>query len=127
MFGIAHTPYCHHMSAFLREEKLVDRNDNDVYIPGVDNKGNLEEGVQQRDWVRHLDIPIYLFIGELNQVHRPPGVVRSYQMLKELHPEQDYEYAVIPGYGHLDCLIGKDAATDVWPGILSFLDKYADS
>jgi cholesterol oxidase len=31
---------------------------------------------------------------------------------------------VIPGYGHLDCIFGKNAAADVYPVILRYLDAH---
>ena len=126
LFGIGHGSYCHHMMMFLNNEKLVDKSGEDVYIPGVDSKGNFEVDVRDHDWVRHVDIPMYLLIGSENQVFRPPGVERTYEMLKKLHPDQDYIYANILGYGQIDILFGKNAVTDVWPGVLSFLDKYAE-
>ena len=69
---------------------------------------------------------MYMLIGELNQVFLPAGGAHTQRMLKELHPEQDYVFAEIPGYGHIDVIIGDRAVDDVWPGILSFLDKYAE-
>ena len=33
----------------------------------------------------------------------------------------------IPGYGHVDHFIGKNARYDVWPKVFRFLDKYAES
>jgi len=33
----------------------------------------------------------------------------------------------IPGYGHVDHFIGKNARFDVWPKIFQFLDKYAEN
>jgi cholesterol oxidase len=31
---------------------------------------------------------------------------------------------VIPGYGHIDCIFGKDAAEDIYPLILNALDQH---
>jgi cholesterol oxidase len=35
-----------------------------------------------------------------------------------------YERHVIPGYGHLDCIFGKNAAVDVYPVIARYLDAH---
>ena len=50
-----------------------------------------------------------------------------YQALKCVNPNQDYVFEAIPGYGHVDHFIGKNACFDVWPSILRFLDKYAEN
>ena len=39
---------------------------------------------------------------------------------------QLYERHVIPGYGHIDCIFGKNAAHDVYPLIVAHLDKTAN-
>jgi cholesterol oxidase len=36
-----------------------------------------------------------------------------------------YERHVIPGYGHIDCIFGKNAAQDVYPYMLAHLEKTA--
>jgi cholesterol oxidase len=36
-----------------------------------------------------------------------------------------YERHVIDGYGHIDCIYGKDAARDVYPIVSDFLDRTA--
>jgi cholesterol oxidase len=34
---------------------------------------------------------------------------------------------VIPGYGHIDCIYGKNAVNDVFPLMLSHLEDTADA
>jgi cholesterol oxidase len=34
-----------------------------------------------------------------------------------------YSRHVIPGYGHIDCIFGEDAAEDVYPLILRHLEE----
>jgi len=36
-----------------------------------------------------------------------------------------YERHVIQGYGHIDCIFGKNAAQDVYPYMLAHLEKTA--
>ena len=47
--------------------------------------------------------------------------------LRELHPAQDYRLINVKDYGHLDGIIGKYACHELWPDLLSFLDKYSES
>ncbi len=42
----------------------------------------------------------------------------------ELNPHVPYERHVIPEYGHIDCIFGKNAYIDVYPFILKHLNKY---
>jgi len=45
-------------------------------------------------------------------------------MLADAFPEQPYERYLIPGYGHIDCIFGKNAALDVYPTIASYLNAH---
>jgi cholesterol oxidase len=36
-----------------------------------------------------------------------------------------YTRQVIDGYGHIDCIFGRDAASDVFPHILAHLERTA--
>ncbi len=56
-----------------------------------------------------LDLPICFISGALVQMHGP----------------QLYSRHVVPGYGHIDCMFGKDAVVDVYPLILAHLEKTA--
>ena len=47
--------------------------------------------------------------------------------MKSVNPDQDYQMDPIPGYGHVDHFIGKNACYDVWPKLLRFMDKYAEN
>lgn len=68
-----------------------------------------------------------LFPGTENESFDLLSVKRMHDVLKKLNPEQDYQMDPIPGYGHVDHFIGKNACYDVWPKILRFLDKYAEN
>ena len=65
--------------------------------------------------------------GEKNQVFLPEGMQKMEKVLKELHPKQDYRFICLEQYGHIDGIIGKYAAHDLWPDLLSFLDMHSQS
>ena len=65
--------------------------------------------------------------GTENQSFNLRSVERTYNALKKVNPGQDYQMVPIPGYGHVDHFIGKNARFDVWPKIFQFLDKYAEN
>jgi hypothetical protein len=43
--------------------------------------------------------------------------------LKAANPHGDYTDTYLGEYAHLDGMIGRDAAKDVYPAILAFLDR----
>jgi len=43
----------------------------------------------------------------------------------EKHGPERYSRHVVPGYGHIDCMFGKNAVVDVYPIILEHLEKTA--
>ena len=55
----------------------------------------------------------------------PESTFKTFNLVKEAHPVQDYTWIQIPGYGHLDCIYGKAAVHDVYPHILKALDAHA--
>jgi cholesterol oxidase len=42
-----------------------------------------------------------------------------------MHGPERYSRQVVPGYGHIDCMFGKNAVVDVYPIILEHLEKTA--
>ncbi|HTS52036.1 MAG TPA: esterase [Burkholderiales bacterium] len=60
--------------------------------------------------------------GERNVCFLPESQQRTYDFFQQ--QRKDYHsLQVLPGYGHLDVFIGKDAASDVFPIILEELDR----
>lgn len=68
--------------------------------------------------LNHLDrlaLPITLISGERNRMFVQQGTLRSHQLLCEANGPTLYRREVLANYGHLDCLLGSEAATDVYP------------
>ena len=63
--------------------------------------------------------------GEKNHVFVPESTRTTYELVKEAHPKQEYDWILIPDYGHMDCIIGRNAVYDVYPHILRALDRHA--
>ena len=63
--------------------------------------------------------------GEKNRVFLPESTHTTYELVKEAHPNQEYDWILIPDYGHADCLLGRNAVYDVYPHILRALDRHA--
>ncbi|MED4286452.1 GMC oxidoreductase [Priestia megaterium] len=95
------------LSLMFRKGQIVNADGIDVYLP------NLER----------LDVPITFIHGEKNNVYLPKSTEITYQILCRKNKDISYNRHVIPNYGHIDCIIGKNAVKDVYPLILSHLQK----
>jgi len=70
-----------------------------------------------------VTVPILFLSGDHNRVF-PEANATCHRILEEAAPGL-HTYRVLPGYGHLDPLIGKNAHVDVFPTIIEFLQKQA--
>ena len=69
-----------------------------------------------------IETPVLLVAGQENALFIDSNVL-CHQRL-EHHAPGRHELALIPGYGHADIMIGKNAAVDVFPRFLEFLRKH---
>jgi alpha/beta hydrolase fold len=70
-----------------------------------------------RDFVAHApktDARFALIAGQLNECFLPEGQRRTAEFLNA-HGTRRHSLHVVPGYGHLDIFIGKNAVHDVYP------------
>ena len=78
-------------------------------------------------YTRHperLRVPILLVQGEMNDIFRPAGSMRTLRWLQTANEPSLYERVMLPGYAHLDALIGRDAHRDVFPILSGHLDRF---
>jgi cholesterol oxidase len=106
MFGIANIKAFEHIGAISRAKHLVDAAGNEVYM-----------GHPER-----LAIPITFIHGAENECFLPESTKRTLEWLSAANGAQLYRRRVIPDYGHIDCIFGKNAARDVYPFIAEHLD-----
>ena len=109
MFGVANVAALDHLSRLARETKLVRADGADVYMPHLDR----------------LALPITFIHGAENQCFLPVSTQLTYDELSAANGAQWYRRRLIPGYGHIDCIFGKNAARDVYPFMLEHLDATA--
>jgi hypothetical protein len=69
------------------------------------------------------DARIAFFTGRRNLCFLPEGQRRSHEFF--LRTRKDHAFHELPGYGHLDMFMGRDAARDVFPLMLKELEKEA--
>ena len=106
MFGVAGMRAFEHIALMTRKGQLVDAKGDDVYLPHLER----------------LAIPIAFIHGAENACFLPESTKIAYDLLREKNGKHLYTRQVIPNYGHIDCVFGKNAAKDVYPIILNHLE-----
>ena len=68
-------------------------------------------------------IPIMLFSGGDNKVLDPQSTDMTYSVLRDTFGNGLYRRSIVPGYGHLDCWMGREAYEDVYPVVREEVDR----
>jgi len=105
MMGVANLEMMEHLARCASHERLVDVKGHDTYLPHLDR----------------LSMPITLIQGAENQVWTLEATATTYDALVTRFGPDNYRRHVIPGYGHLDTVFGKDAVHDTYPQMLDHL------
>lgn len=100
-------PEC--LTGFLKDVAIWARRDS---ILTEKDKQNLET----------LRLPIHFISGSENRMFVPKGTELSYNLLCEANGSDTYTRTVYDQFGHLDCLVGADAAQIIWPDTAAALD-----
>jgi cholesterol oxidase len=106
MFGVANMKAFVHLARLANTGHLVDFNGAEVYMPHLDR----------------LAIPIAFIHGAQNECFLPESTEITMDDLAKANGRNLYQRHVIPGYGHIDCIYGKNAAQDVYPFALEHLE-----
>lgn len=105
LFGVASISSFEHLARMARAGHVVDAEGREEYMP------NLER----------LAIPITFIHGEENVCFLPESTKMTVNALRERNGDL-YTRHVIPHYGHIDCIFGKNAARDIYPHVLRHLE-----
>lgn len=119
LFGDANLRLFAHARRFVDRERLVDEDGINRYVTDA----NLRE---------HLALPVQLLHGAENELFDWTSVRRTFAGLRNFHEGWQQAFCrgaegkpaplVIPGYGHLDVLIGQNAWADVFPQVVGFFN-----
>jgi cholesterol oxidase len=85
----------------------------------VDAKGN-------NSYLPHLQklaLPMLFISGANNDCVLPKSTLKTYDLLRSVNGNDYYHRQEITDYGHVDCVIGKNAYLDVFPLVLDFLES----
>jgi cholesterol oxidase len=93
----------------VRKGHLVASNGEDRYLPGVDR----------------LTLPLSFMHGAANRCVLPAATEASHDLVAQRVGPERVRRVVVPGYGNMDFLIGRNAAVDVFPHIVEHL-RWAD-
>jgi len=106
MFGIANMRAFEQLALMGRKGHLVSFDGADVYLPHLNRLG----------------IPIAFIHGERNECFLPKSTEITFDLLRKTNGAGLYTRHVVPGYGHIDCIYGKNAAKDVYPLMADHLE-----
>lgn len=106
LFGIVSVRAFSQLAALGRVGHLVDEHGDDTYLPNLPG----------------LALPMLFLHGEKNECVLPRSTQITLDLLSNANGAHWYTRRPIPGYGHVDCMIGKHASHDVYPHILAHLD-----
>ena len=107
MFGVANIGAFEHLALLVRKGRILAADGSDAYLPHL----------------HRLAIPIAFIHGAENQCYLPKSTEITYNLLRKKNGASLYARQVIPNYGHIDCIFGKNAARDVYPLILAHLER----
>jgi cholesterol oxidase len=108
MFGFGNIESMEHLSLMLRRGHAV------THTGGMDYFDHPERMAGTR---------LLLLQGMHNYIFHPAGSFRTWRWLRSQNPQGDYQRKELPGYAHLDAIVGTRAAVDVYPYITQFLDQ----
>lgn len=106
LFGVVSVRAFSHLARLGRAGHLVNESGDEVYLPHLDR----------------LALPILFVHGEKNECVLPRATEITLERLAQANGESWYSRAVIPEYGHVDCIIGQHASRDVYPKMLAHLE-----
>ncbi len=111
MFGVANIDAFKQLARIARRKIIVNKDGADVYLPNIER----------------LAIPIRFIHGAENACFDPKSTLLAYERLCKANGAPLYSRKVIPGYGHIDCIFGKNAAKDVYHHILEHFEATAEA
>ena len=92
-----------------RHAELRARDGADIYLPHYPR----------------LKLPIRFVTGAQNITFTPAGNRKTLEWLSAKNGSAYYDFVEVPGYGHIDCLFGKNVVTEVFPSWLEHFEKTA--
>ena len=96
-----------HLRLVAKQGRLVAADGADAYLPHL----------------ARLALPLAILHGAESEAFRPDGSEATVAALRAAVPAGLVSLELVPDYGHLDLVIGKNADRDVYPLLLAHLDR----
>jgi cholesterol oxidase len=109
LFGVVSTRAFGQLSLLGRAGHLVNERGEEAYLPHLSR----------------LALPILFLHGAKNECVLRRATEITMERLTAANGASWYSRAVIPDYGHVDCIIGRNASRDVYPHIVAHLEAAA--
>lgn len=106
LFGRVNLTAMSQLTSILLKGKLIDAEGDDVYLPNA----------------KRLTLPMTFISGGNNACVLPSSTQKTIEFLSDVNGPEYYKRFEIGNYGHVDCIIGKNAVNDVYPFILDRLE-----
>ncbi|GLX94098.1 alpha/beta hydrolase [Herbidospora sp. NBRC 101105] len=110
LFGANGVHYYRHMRKMVRAGHAVRHDDRFRDLPA-----------DYLEAASDIDVPVLFLTGDRNHVFTDSNVV-CHEIMSRHNPGL-HELRILPGYGHVDPIIGKNAHVDVFPHILDFITR----
>ncbi|MFC6084358.1 alpha/beta fold hydrolase [Sphaerisporangium aureirubrum] len=107
--------YYRHINKMVRAGRAVKCDPGDPRLAALPDDYLADAG--------RIETPVLFLTGDHNDVFTDSNIV-CHRVLAKRAPGR-HELQVLPGYGHIDPLIGKNAHVDVFPRVLDFLKRHA--
>ncbi len=107
LFGVANIHAFEHLATLIRHGHLVNAQGRDFYMPNV----------------QRLALPVCFIHGAENRTFLPSSTEHTYNWLRKHNGKNLYARHLIPGYGHADSILGRNACQDVYPHMADFLES----
>lgn len=111
LFGVVSLRALAQLARLTRAGHLVDEGGDDAYLPHAER----------------LAIPIAFLHGAENRCVLPESTRATIELLAARNGAGLYERHEVPGYGHVDCILGATASRDVYPIVARHLEAHAGS
>ncbi|PTR00675.1 alpha-beta hydrolase superfamily lysophospholipase [Nitrosomonas nitrosa] len=106
LFGRVNIAAMKQLTSILLQQHLIDARGKDTYLPHLDR----------------LKLPMTFLSGGRNDCVLPKSTQKTFDLLVDANGAQFYKRFELTHYGHVDCIIGQNAAQDVYPLILDRLE-----
>ncbi len=109
MFGVANIRAFEGLGQMTRAGQVLSASGSDIYVPHINR----------------MNMPVLFIHGAENECFLPESTEQTFRAVSLTNPGVPYSREVIPGYGHIDGIFGKNAVRDVYPSMLRHLEATA--